>query len=54
MGLLKEYHHEYLSSEDFDYMFDGEYEQWLENQEKTQEELELEKEAMETDYQYIK
>ena len=31
MGALKEYYHEYLSAEDFDLMFDDEYELWLEN-----------------------
>jgi hypothetical protein len=47
MGLLKEYYHEYLSAEDFDYMFDGEYEAWVEQQEINQEQYELEKAAYE-------
>lgn len=34
MGLLKNYFYEYLSSEDFDLMFDDEYELWLDRQEK--------------------
>ncbi len=36
MGALKQYHHEYLTAEDFDLMFDDEYEYWL--QVKKQEE----------------
>jgi len=29
MSAIKEYYHEYLSAEEFDYMFDDEYEQYL-------------------------
>lgn len=34
MGLLKQYYDDYLSAEDFDLMFDDEYEIWLENKNK--------------------
>jgi hypothetical protein len=34
MGLLKNHFDEYLSSEDFDLMFDDEYELWLDNKKK--------------------
>jgi hypothetical protein len=49
MSNTKEYHYDYLSSEEFDNMFDDEYELWL----KTQQTI-AEKEAMETDYEYCK
>jgi hypothetical protein len=29
MGAMKEYYHEYLTAEEFDYMTDDDYEQWL-------------------------
>lgn len=38
MGLLKQYFHEYLTSEDYDNMTDDEYELWLVNYEITKEE----------------
>jgi hypothetical protein len=38
MGALKEHYHEYLTSEDFDLMFDDEYELWLENKQVEYEE----------------
>ena len=47
MGQLKEYYHEYLSAEDFDYMFDDEYEKWVQQQEINQEQYEAEKAAYE-------
>jgi hypothetical protein len=47
MGALKEYYHEYLSAEDFDYMFEGEYEAWMKQQEYNQEQYEEEKAAYE-------
>ena len=40
MGALKEYYTEYLSAEDFDLMFEGEYETWLENHKIEKEEYE--------------
>lgn len=40
MGALKEYHTEYLSAEEFDLMFDDEYELWLENHKVEKEEYE--------------
>ena len=40
MGALKQYHHDYLSAEDFDLMFDDEYEAWLENKRVEKEEYE--------------
>ena len=39
MGKLKEYYHEYLTSEDFDYMTDDEYQQWLAEKEAYEEAL---------------
>jgi hypothetical protein len=33
MGKLKDYYYDYLTSEDFDLMFDDEYEQWIKQQE---------------------
>jgi hypothetical protein len=45
MGELKNYYTDYLSSEDFDLMFDDEYELWLKN--RTTEEIEEEKSAYE-------
>jgi hypothetical protein len=49
MSNIKEYYHDYLTAEEFDYMFDDEYELWLETQQNI-----AEKEAMETDYEYCK
>jgi hypothetical protein len=34
MGLLKNYFDDYLSSEEFDLMYDDEYEMWLNNKKK--------------------
>lgn len=39
MGALKEYHHEYLSAEEFDLMFDDEYEKWLEEKKINQDKI---------------
>jgi hypothetical protein len=44
MGQIKNYFNDYLSSEDFDLMFDDEYEQWLEQR---QIQLEAEQAAYE-------
>lgn len=33
MSLIKEYYHDYLTSEEFDLMYDDEFERWLEEQE---------------------
>jgi len=33
MGSIKEYYYDYLTSEDFDLMYDDEYEQWIKQQE---------------------
>lgn len=60
MGALKQHYHEYISSEEFDLMTEEEidavnwnyYQQHLEDN-KLEQYL-LEKEAMETDYQYLK
>jgi hypothetical protein len=38
MGAIKEYYHDYLSSEEFDLMFDDEYELWLKNKQVEYEE----------------
>jgi len=38
MGAIKEYYHEYLSAEEFDLMFDDEYEEWLNNKQVEYEE----------------
>ena len=40
MGALKQLYTEYLSAEDFDLMFDDEYEAWLENKRVEKEEYE--------------
>jgi hypothetical protein len=40
MGALKQYHHDYLSAEDFDLMFDDEYEMWIQNKQIEKEEYE--------------
>jgi hypothetical protein len=40
MGALKEHYTEYLSAEDFDLMFDDEYEVWLKNKQIEKEEYE--------------
>ena len=47
MGQLKNYFHEYLTAEDFDLMFDDEYETWLELRQKDQEQIEGEQSAYE-------
>lgn len=47
MGQLKNYYHDYLSSEDFDLMFDDEYELWLKKQQEKIEQSEAEKSAYE-------
>lgn len=44
MGQIKNYFYDYLTSEDFDLMFDDEYEQWLKNR---QEQLDAEQAAYE-------
>lgn len=33
MSAIKEYYHDYLSAEEFDNMFDDEYELWIKEQE---------------------
>jgi hypothetical protein len=38
MSAIKEYYNEYLTSEDFDLMFDDEYELWLKNKQAEYEE----------------
>jgi hypothetical protein len=40
MGALKEYHHDYLTAEDFDLMFDDEYDGWVETNQIEKEEYE--------------
>jgi len=45
MGKMKEYYHEYLTAEDFDYMFDDEYEMWLENKRQAEEQQQEQYEA---------
>ena len=57
MGQLKNFYHDYLSSEDFDLMFDDEYELYLENKKKCQEQeqqYEEEKAAYEEALSWIK
>lgn len=44
MGQIKNFYDDYLSSEDFDLMFDGEYEIWLEDQKAKQQQYEAEQE----------
>lgn len=47
MGKLKNYYFDYLSSEDFDLMFDDEYEEYLKAKEEYELQYEAEKEAYE-------
>jgi hypothetical protein len=47
MGALKQYHHEYLTAEDFDLMFDDEYEYWLQVKKQEEDQYLEEKAAFE-------
>jgi hypothetical protein len=50
MGQLKKYYDDYLSSEDFDLMFDDEYELWLNNKNKNKnQQLWEEEKVLQTD-----